>query len=80
MAYDDIKKGEGKVFREEHLAVCRDEAGKLWRLDSRCTHGDCDVKWNAEDKTWDCPCHGARFTHDGHIKSEPAFRPLKLRE
>lgn len=80
MEYEDINNGEGKVIKEDHLAVCRDEDGKLWKFDSHCTHQNCDVQWNDDDKTWDCPCHGARFTHDGHVKSDPAIYPLKPKD
>ncbi|XOU94068.1 MAG: hypothetical protein ACNFW9_04450 [Candidatus Kerfeldbacteria bacterium] len=45
MSYEDIKNNEGKVIKEENLAVCRNNDGKLWKFDSHCTHGDCHVKW-----------------------------------
>ncbi len=42
----------------------------------RCTHLGCTLKWNPEENTWDCPCHGSRFTPEGHRIDNPATRDL----
>lgn len=38
----------------------------------RCPHMGCALKWNAQEHSWDCPCHGSRFTHDGRLLNNPA--------
>lgn len=76
MAYEDLKPGEGKVLEDEHTALYRDEQGRVHAMSSICTHDECGVKWNAEDTTWDCPCHGSRFTADGHVINGPTVEPL----
>ncbi|MDY3929693.1 MAG: FAD-dependent oxidoreductase [Clostridia bacterium] len=38
----------------------------------RCPHLGCALKWNEEEKTWDCPCHGSRFDKDGKLIDNPA--------
>lgn len=43
----------------------------------RCPHLGCALKWNAQEHTWDCPCHGSRFTEDGKIIDNPATGDLK---
>jgi glycine/D-amino acid oxidase-like deaminating enzyme/nitrite reductase/ring-hydroxylating ferredoxin subunit len=78
----DIGAGQGKTMRVrgERLAVYRDPAGALHAVSSVCTHLGCIVKFNAEQTSWDCPCHGSRFDVDGNVLDGPATRPLAKRE
>ncbi len=43
----------------------------------RCPHLGCALKWNAQEHSWDCPCHGSRFSRDGHLLDNPATGNLK---
>lgn len=43
----------------------------------RCPHMGCALKWNPRERTWDCPCHGSRFSSSGGLLNEPAKRNLK---
>lgn len=38
----------------------------------RCPHLGCALKWNKEEHSWDCPCHGSRFDSDGILLDNPA--------
>ena len=38
----------------------------------RCPHLGCALKYNRAEHTWDCPCHGSRFTEDGELIDNPA--------
>ena len=38
----------------------------------RCPHLGCALKYNKEEHSWDCPCHGSRFTKDGRLLDNPA--------
>ena len=38
----------------------------------RCPHMGCALKWNAEEHSWDCPCHGSRFAKEGKLLDNPA--------
>jgi glycine/D-amino acid oxidase-like deaminating enzyme/nitrite reductase/ring-hydroxylating ferredoxin subunit len=71
---DSIAKGEGAVLRSglEKHAVYRDEQGQLHRMTAVCPHLQCIVQWNADEKTWDCPCHGSRFDCQGGVIVGPA--------
>ena len=53
-------------------------AGLLSIGGPRCSHMGCKLKWNAEAKTWDCPCHGSRFDDKGHVIDNPAKRRIRL--
>ena len=43
----------------------------------RCPHLGCALKWNAQEHTWDCPCHGSRFTENGKLIDNPATGDMK---
>ena len=40
----------------------------------RCPHLGCALRWNPQEHSWDCPCHGSRFTEDGKLLDTPAQR------
>jgi glycine/D-amino acid oxidase-like deaminating enzyme/nitrite reductase/ring-hydroxylating ferredoxin subunit len=60
----------------ESVAAYRDEAGTLHQVKAACTHMGCDVRWNTAETTWDCPCHGSRFTYEGAVIQGPALEDL----
>ncbi len=43
----------------------------------RCPHMGCALKWNNQEHSWDCPCHGSRFTESGKLIDNPATGDLK---
>lgn len=61
----------------EKLAVYRDTQGEVHALDPVCTHAKCIVQWNNAEKSWDCPCHGARFDCQGQVLTGPARANLE---
>lgn len=77
--FDDIKTGEGRVveINKEKCAVSRDENNQLHIVSAVCTHMKCIVHWNTAEKTWDCPCHGSRFTCQGKVIEGPAILDLE---
>ena len=46
--------------------------GLLTPTAPRCPHLGCALKYNATEHTWDCPCHGSRFTQSGRLIDNPA--------
>ena len=44
--------------------------------DKRCPHLGCSLKWNKAERTWDCPCHGSRFTEKGTVIENPSNKNL----
>ena len=43
----------------------------------RCPHLGCALKWNPTERSWDCSCHGSRFTEDGKLLNNPAQKDMK---
>lgn len=43
----------------------------------RCPHLGCALKWNPQERSWDCTCHGSRFAEDGKLLNNPAQKRLK---
>jgi Rieske Fe-S protein len=74
-----IKKGEAKVIKlaGKKCGAFRDESGKLHLVSGECTHLKCIVSWNPDEKSWDCPCHGSRFTYEGKVIHGPANSDLE---
>jgi glycine/D-amino acid oxidase-like deaminating enzyme/nitrite reductase/ring-hydroxylating ferredoxin subunit len=73
-----LKRGEGKIVehRGKRAAAHRDASGNVTLLSPVCTHMGCHVGWNYAEQTWDCPCHGSRFTATGQVIGGPAESPL----
>jgi Rieske Fe-S protein len=75
----EIKPGEGKVVEADgqRSGAYRDEQGNLHIVNTTCTHMGCELNWNSAEKSWDCPCHGSRFSYDGEVIEGPALNPLR---
>jgi len=76
---DDIPNGEGAVIsiNGHRKGAYKDESGKVYIVDTTCTHVGCEVHWNNGEKSWDCPCHGSRFSYTGEVLEGPAEKPLQ---
>jgi nitrite reductase/ring-hydroxylating ferredoxin subunit len=76
---EDLLPGEGALVREggRTRAAYREADGRLILLEPSCRHMGCDVTFNEAERTWDCPCHGSRYSAEGRVIHGPALRPLK---
>lgn len=61
-------------------AVYRDESGNLHICQALCSHLGCQLEFNPDAKSWDCPCHGSRFDINGNIICAPTVKNLKLQK
>lgn len=70
--------GSGKVVnhRGRQVAAYRDPSGRLYRFSPVCSHAGCIVHFNEAERTWDCPCHGGRFTAEGRRFAGPPVDDL----
>ncbi|OPB92564.1 FAD-dependent oxidoreductase [Elizabethkingia occulta] len=75
----EIDNGEAKVvkYEGESYAVYKEKTGELHILKSTCPHAHCEVRWNAAELSWDCPCHGSRFGINGRFLTGPAAKNLQ---
>lgn len=62
-----------------------DTTGKFWLVNTEegpkaiymvCTHLGCLYKWEPSNFRFECPCHGSKFTREGHYIEGPAPRSL----
>jgi Rieske Fe-S protein len=79
---DRIPTGQARVLPDGlgKKGVYRDEDGDLHAVSLRCPHMGCLVRFNAAERSWDCPCHGSRFAVDGSVLEGPAVSPLERRD
>jgi len=75
----DIAPDQGRIMKidGQRLAVYRDRSGALSAVSAVCTHMGCLVAFNEAERSWDCPCHGSRFTVEGEVIDGPALHCLK---
>ena len=74
----EILNGHGGivVLRGEKVGVYKDEDGHIYPVNTRCPHMGCQLEWNPDERSWDCPCHGSRFDGEGSLISGPAQENL----
>jgi glycine/D-amino acid oxidase-like deaminating enzyme/nitrite reductase/ring-hydroxylating ferredoxin subunit len=74
-----VEKGKAVITEVDgcKVGVYRDNSDKLHYVSTTCTHLGCELKWNSAELSWDCPCHGSRFTYDGDIIEGPALESIK---
>ncbi|WP_423801135.1 FAD-dependent oxidoreductase [Neobacillus sp. SAB-20_R2A] len=77
---DELVAGEGcsVMFNGKRAGGYKDDNGKLFVVDTTCTHLGCECEWNHAEKTWDCPCHGSRYSFKGEVIEGPAKEGLEL--
>jgi glycine/D-amino acid oxidase-like deaminating enzyme/nitrite reductase/ring-hydroxylating ferredoxin subunit len=77
----DVAPGEGKILEVDghKVAVYREESGACHAVSPVCTHVGCHVHWNNAERSWDCPCHGARYSPTGKVLNGPAVKDLASR-
>ena len=76
---EDLAPGEGALLTIGGLkrAVYKDDGGEVHVFSPVCRHLWCYVEWNEAERTWDCPCHGSRYTGDGRVIQGPSVQNLR---
>ncbi len=75
---EHIKNGHGGIieYNGEKVGVYKNKEGKEFFVSTKCPHLGCQLSWNADELTWDCPCHGSRFDYKGRLIGSPATKDL----
>ncbi len=76
---ESIQKNQGGLIKVDgkKYAIYRDHTGELHAFSPVCPHLGCHVHWNGAEASWDCPCHGSRFSSAGKVCNGPALQDLK---
>lgn len=76
---DALPNGHGGIVEVdgEKAGVYKDEDSKVYVVSPRCPHLGCQLEWNPDEKSWDCPCHGSRFDYRGGLIDNPAQKNLE---
>jgi len=79
---DEVPAGSGRIVRLDgkRVAAFRSSDGELKCCSAVCPHMGCIVHFNEAERSWDCPCHGSRFTAEGKLMAGPAESPLAEHE
>lgn len=77
-SYKSLQNNSGKIvwYKGKIKAVYKDTNGKFHICQSKCSHLKCKLQFNNQATSWDCPCHGSRFSIDGDIITAPAVRGI----
>lgn len=77
----ELHRGQGQIIAQglHKIAQYKDTNGDLYEFSALCPHLKCVVHWNDIERTFDCPCHGSRFTAFGKVVNGPATTDLEPR-
>ncbi|HIS62895.1 MAG TPA: Rieske 2Fe-2S domain-containing protein, partial [Candidatus Scybalomonas excrementigallinarum] len=54
------------------IGVYKDKDNTIYAIQPKCPHLGCQLEWNPDELSWDCPCHGSRFDYKGNQINGPA--------
>lgn len=71
---------QGQILNKQLSVLVVETDSTLSAVNPTCTHRGCTVEWQADQKMFVCPCHGAKYGPKGTVTSGPATKPLKTYE
>lgn len=77
--YKEVFSPSRNMLKPQLFLNATESAGNLlFPSLKRCPHLGCALKWNPQEHTWDCPCHGSRFEEDGKLIDVPAVKDARF--
>ncbi len=78
---EELERGHGGVVElgNEKVGVYKNDEGEIFAVSVKCPHLGCQLEFNPDELSWDCPCHGSRFDIYGNILDNPAQTNIKLK-
>lgn len=75
---ESIEKGHGGIieYKGQKAGVYKDNDGNIFAVSTKCAHLGCELHWNADELTWDCPCHGSRYDYKGNWIESPTNKSV----
>ena len=75
---EHIKNGHAGIveYKGEKVGVYKNNEGNEFIVSTKCPHLGCQLAWNSDELTWDCPCHGSRFDYKGKLIDSPSTKDL----
>lgn len=79
--YEEVFSPSRTILRPQLMVNAFEAVKNIVSLEEkRCPHMGCALKWNPQEQSWDCPCHGSRFTKEGKLIDNPAVEDLEKEE
>lgn len=77
----EIKIGQGGIvqWNGHKVGVYHGEDSYYYLVSTRCPHMGCQLSWNKDNLSWDCPCHGSRFSYQGTPLDAPTAKGLPFK-
>ncbi len=71
---DGLKRNSaGEIrYNGQKAGAYKNEYGIIYVVSLTCPHLKCKLNWNDTTKTWDCRCHGSRYSYKGELLDNPA--------
>ena len=79
--YSSLFSPSRSILRPQLLSNATEAIVNLFTFTGpRCPHLGCSLKWNKYEHSWDCPCHGSRFSKNGKVLNGPATDDIKIKK
>ena len=65
-------------YHGKRVGAYKNHKGEVFLVKAKCPHLGCELSWNSDERTWDCPCHGSRFDYHGNLIGNPAEESIHL--